>query len=97
MWLAAYWASPSAGFISSKLQSNTISGWPLAIRACNWGTEIKVVYMGVLAFLVCQCSSAGVLGRARVRSTVAATPLATISAMPTQPISGIWSSNNTRL
>ena len=27
----------------SKLQSNTISGWPLCIRLCSWGAEIRVV------------------------------------------------------
>lgn len=44
-----------------------------------------------------QCSSAGVPGAACVRSTVAAMPLAMMSAMPSQPISGMASPNSTTL
>ena len=36
-------ASPAAGFIRSKLQSNAHSGAPLACRALSWATEISVV------------------------------------------------------
>ena len=46
---------------------------------------------------VYQCSSAGVSGAARARSTVATMPLPTISTMPSHPIGGIWSLNSTTL
>ena len=41
-----------------------------------------------------QCSSAGESGTARVRNTVEATPLAMIKPMPSQPMVGNCSSNN---
>lgn len=44
-----------------------------------------------------QCSSAGELGIARARNTVAVMPLAMISAMPSQPINGSWSPKMVRL
>ena len=44
-----------------------------------------------------QCSSAGAFGTARWRSTVAAMPLAMISAMPAQPAASMRSSNSTTL
>ncbi len=43
IWACAYCCAPALDCIRSKLQSNTISGAPLAIRVCSSVAEIRVV------------------------------------------------------
>ena len=93
MWAARYSCGPASGFISSKLQSKSIDAVPLAIKVFSCSAEIKVVYMEAPL----QCSSAGALGSERWRSTVAAMPLQTISAIPAQPEASIRSPNSSTL
>ena len=53
----------------------------LQLPGSNYGGVVHCMLLVRLA----QCSSAGALGAARARSTVAAMPLVIIKAMPAQP------------